>query len=430
MELVVVGLGHVGVITAASLARMGNSVIGVDIDPERVNSLNASIPPFYEPGLGELLSLLGKEGRARFAVLDQVDGITAPVVFICVGTPSQPNGAADLTYVRDTIKWVREKAQVPITIVMKSTVPPGTGRKLVSQYFGAENDSFAYVSNPEFLREGRAIEDWFQPDRIVIGGEKPDAVELVAGLFRGIKAPLIRTDTTSAELIKYAANAFLATKISFINEIANLCEKLGGDVTDVAHAVGIDPRIGADFLQAGIGYGGSCFPKDVRALDFLATSNGHSFELLRAVINVNNRQRLLPVCKIRERLCSLQGKVVAILGLAFKPNTDDVREAPALDIIRLLLDEGAKVQAYDPIANINASRILPSSVVYADSASEALTGAHAVVICTEWGEFSLLDWRGLFNRMEPPRAVIDGRNCLEGQALLRLGFDYMGIGRR
>lgn len=430
MEVAVLGLGYVGAVAAAALAITGKKVIGIDVDYHKVTAFQAGRVPFYEPGLAELVEQAKRAGNLFFATPKEIEALDAQVAFICVGTPSQPNGAADLSQVRAAVQWVRDKFRDPGVLVMKSTVPPGTGRRLVAQYLSGGDKRISYVSNPEFLREGQAVHDWFYPDRIVIGGEDPKGIEMARSLFTGIEAPVVITDITSAELIKYAANAFLATKISFINEIANLCEKLGADIADVARAIGLDPRIGPSFLQAGIGYGGSCFPKDVRALDFLATANGHSFELLRAVINVNNRQRLLPVQKLKERLGDLAGKRIAVLGLAFKPGTDDVREAPAIDIVRLLLDEGAEVRVCDPLALENARSVLPAQVTLAPSVLAAIAGSNAVVVATEWPEFIHFDWEEASRCMQPPRLVVDGRNCLDVAAIAGCSLEYIGIGRR
>ncbi|HEY8415473.1 MAG TPA: UDP-glucose/GDP-mannose dehydrogenase family protein, partial [Thermaerobacter sp.] len=312
-------------------------------------------------------------------------------------------------------------------VVMKSTVPPGTGRRLQERYLAAHG--IAYVSNPEFLREGSAVYDWFHPDRVVIGSESEEAAARVRALYEGYGAPIVVTDTTTAEMIKYGANAFLATKISFINELANMCDRVGADVEVVARGIGLDPRIGPDFLRAGLGYGGSCFPKDVRALDHLALVYDYPFELLRAVIAVNSRQRLLPLFALRREFGSLAGLPVAVLGLSFKPNTDDIREAPALDLIPLLLQEGAEVRAADPRAAERARAVLPGAVRVTESALEAVDGARALVLCTEWEEFRQLDWAAVAARMQEPRFVFDGRNALDRDRLEALGFRYQGVGR-
>ena len=310
---------------------------------------------------------------------------------------------------------------------MKSSVPPGTGVRLIRRYL--ENTSITYVSNPEFLREGQAVEDWYHPSRIVIGTEDKRAADVVGQLYCDIAAPVIVTDVTSAETTKYAANAFLATKISFINEIANLCDVVGASVDDVATGVGLDPRIGPGFLRAGLGYGGSCFPKDTRALDFAALNHGYDFRLLKSTIEVNTRQRVLAVHKLRQLMGDLDGKEIALLGLAFKPGTDDMREAPSIDIPYLLYEAGAKLSVYDPVAMENASRLLPADVNFASDIYSAAVGANAIVLATEWQQFIEADWAAIKKKMKEPYVVLDGRNALSREGLKALGFQYVGIGR-
>lgn len=430
MRVLVLGLGYVGSVAAVALASKGHEVIGVDNDQSKIKAFLSGHCPVYEPGLSDLVKIVVREKQLEFYHLCEIDEIKAPVVMICVGTPPRADGGAELSQVKNAIRWVRERIVAPATIVMKSTVPPGTGQQLIKSYLLDSPIKITYVSNPEFLREGEALQDWFHPDRIVIGGNDDHALELVCSLYEDIEAPVVITDITSAELIKYAANAFLATKISFINEIAHLCDYLGADITDVARGIGLDPRIGTGFLKAGIGYGGSCFPKDVRALDFLSMVNGYSFELLKSVINVNNRQRVLVVQKLRSVLGTLTGKIIAVLGLAFKPLTDDVREAPAIQIIRLLVDEGATVQAFDPFAMEKAKEVVKSQEVkFCSTVWDALAGAQAAVIATEWNEFINLDWAAAKEKMEPPYLIMDGRNCLESKLMIELGFYYIGVGR-
>ena len=349
------------------------------------------------------------------------------IILVAVGTPTQAYGGTDLSQVYSAIRWIKECDTEKAVLVMKSTVPPGTGLRLMTEELA--DSQLKYVFNPEFLREGQAVHDWFHPDRIVIGGEDGDAIALVKKMYEGIETPVLITDVTSAEMIKYAANAFLPTKISFINEIASLCDRLGANIDDVAQGIGLDPRIGPSFLQAGLGYGGSCFPKDTRALEFLSAVKGYNCELLRAVINVNNRQRLLPIQALQEIFPSLKDVKLALLGLAFKPNTDDVREAPALDIARLLVELGAKVQAYDPKAMETARPLLPKEVALCDSAMDALRGAQAAILVTEWQEFIDLPWEKVVGLMAEPRFIFDGRNALDGRALMKLDFKYRGVGR-
>lgn len=430
MNVAVLGLGYVGLVAATALAGAGHHVLGIDLDKNKTQALQNGRLPLYEPGIDELLRQGISKGTLRFSNVTDVVELNCELVMVAVSTPSLPNGAADLSQVKSALKWIIEKTKKPVVVVMKSTVPPGTGRKLIDMYFSSNPLKHQYVSNPEFLKEGQALKDWYHPDRIVIGSECNEAVKKVKELYVNTGAPVVVTDTTTAEMIKYAANAFLATRISFINEIAGLCDLTGANIDDVTKGIALDPRIGTNFLKAGIGYGGSCFPKDVRALDFLSTANGYNFELLKAVINVNNRQRFWPVSRLKQRLGDLAGKVVAILGLAFKPGTDDVRESPALYIIHLLMEEGALVRAHDPIAMANAARFLPPEVTFTETAMEALHGAGAAVLTTEWPELVNLAWPEVAHCMQPPRIVIDGRNCLPAKALLSCGLVYIGIGRQ
>jgi len=428
VKITVVGLGYVGAVAVAALSKAGHDVLGVDVDQGKISSFQGGICPFYEPELSELISAGLAAGRLRFQRLEDVNESLGEIILVAVGTPTQAYGGTDLSQVYSAIRWIKDRNPGKAVVVMKSTVPPGTGLRLMAEELA--DTQLQYVFNPEFLREGQAVHDWFHPDRIVIGGEDDSATELAKRMYQGIDAPLLITDVTSAEMIKYTANAFLPTKISFINEIASLCERVGANIDDVAQGVGLDTRIGSSFLQAGLGYGGSCFPKDTRALEFLSAVKGYNCELLRAVINVNNRQRLLPVQALQEVFPSLKGVNVALLGLAFKPNTDDVREAPALDIARLLVELGANVQAYDPKAMETARPLLPKEVVLCNSALDALEGAQAVILVTEWQEFVDLPWEEVVNQMAKPRLVFDGRNALDGHELMKLGFKYQGVGRR
>ena len=358
---------------------------------------------------------------------DEVDEPLGDVVMVTTGTPTNETGAADLSQVRSALTWIRERENGGSVIVVKSTVPPGTGVRLCDTIL--RDTTFRYVSNPEFLREGEAVHDWFNPDRIVIGAREDAGVDAVKAICKGIEAPYVVTDITSAEMVKYASNAFLGTKISFINEIAALCDKLGATIDDVSNGIALDPRIGSAFLRAGVGYGGSCFPKDVRALDQLALSNDHNFELLRSVITVNNRQRLLPLYVLRERFGRLSGASVGVLGLAFKPNTDDIREAPSVDLIRALIEDGAQVSAYDPKAGPAAVGVLPAEVRLAQDLVECVEGAQALVLMTEWQQIVEADWQELATRMRPPRIFFDGRNALDQRRMQGYGFEYRGVGR-
>jgi len=427
MNITVVGLGYVGAVAVAALSKAGHNVLGVDVDQGKVSSFQQGVCPFYEPQLSDLISAGLAAGRLRFHRLNEVKEPLEEIILVTVGTPTQAYGGTDLSQVYSAIRWIKEHNPGKAVLVMKSTVPPGTGLRLMAEELA--DSQLKYVFNPEFLREGQAVHDWFHPDRIVIGGEDGDAIALVKKMYKGIETPVLITDVTSAEMIKYAANAFLPTKISFINEIASLCDRLGANIDDVAQGIGLDPRIGPSFLQAGLGYGGSCFPKDTRALEFLSAVKGYNCELLRAVINVNNRQRLLPIQALQEIFPSLKDVKLALLGLAFKPNTDDVREAPALDIARLLVELGAKVQAYDPKAMETARPLLPKEVALCDSAMDALRGAQAAILVTEWQEFIDLPWEKVVGLMAEPRFIFDGRNALDGRALMKLDFKYRGVGR-
>ena len=429
MKLTVIGLGCVGTVAAAGLSAAGYDVLGVDVDRQRIAMLASGKTPFYEPGLEALLRIGLQEGRLRFLHRDEVSEPLGEAALIATGTPPADSGAADLSQVWSALEWVRVHGARGLVVVMKSTVPPGMGLKLQGELLGGLG--LRYVSNPEFLREGRAVADWDSPGRIVIGADEEEgkAIELVRRLYAGIDAPWLITDITSAEMIKYANNAFLAMRISFINEMASLCERVGASIDVVSEGLALDERTG-DRIRAGVGYGGSCFPKDVRALDHLALTSGVSVDLLRAVINVNNRQRLLPLYALRERFNgALAGRRVGVLGLAFKPGTDDLRDAPSLDLVRALVDEGAEVQAFDPQAMEPARLTLPAAVRLVGSVTEAADRAQALVLLTEWGEIVNADWPALAERMLPPRFLFDGRNALDPVELSNLGFEYVGVGR-
>ena len=427
MKVTIVGLGPVGQVAAAGLAKAGHDVLGVDINRQRVSALQSGETSIFEPGLHELIHEARSGAKLRFLHNEDVTERLGDVVLIATGTPPSVTGAADLSQVRAAFDWAT-RGNGDSLVVMKSTVPAGTGMRIVES--GATPlQPGRYVSNPEFLREGHAVQDWFHPDRIVVGTDDAAAAQVVRSLHKGIDAPFIVTDVTSAEMIKYASNAFLATRISFINEIASLCDRVGASIDDVSDGISMDPRIGASSMKAGIGYGGSCFPKDVRALDYLALTNGYSFELLRSVITVNNRQRMLPLQALRERFVKLSGLKVGVLGLAFKPDTDDVREAPSLDLINVLVGESAEVSAYDPVALDSALPNLPSSVRLANDPLDAASDAQALVIATEWEQIVNANWDDISNHMRPPRFLFDGRNALDPHAMEALGFEYQGVGR-
>jgi len=425
----VVGTGYVGLVTGACFADLGNHVTCIDIDARKVELLARGTLPIYEPQLEELVQRNLAAGRLRFTT-DYRSGLAgAEFVFIAVNTPSGHDGEADLRQVQAAAHSIAEHLTAPAIIVNKSTMPIGTG-DWVSGILGRRlppGVAFAVVSNPEFLREGSAVADFLNPDRVVLGANDRAAAERVAALYAPLKCPIMITDIRTAEMIKYASNAFLAAKISFINEIAAICERLGADVRQVAQGMGYDRRIGAAFLDAGIGYGGSCFPKDVKALEHMASIHGTHPQLLRTVMEINRDQRRRVLQKLRRELGRLEDRTIGILGLAFKPNTDDLREAPALEIIHLLRHEGAHVRAYDPAAMARARELLPD-LYYGRDAYDAATGCHAVVLVTEWNEFKQLDLARLRDVMAYP-FLVDGRNLYDPAALTALGFVYSGIGR-
>jgi UDPglucose 6-dehydrogenase len=421
-QVTVFGAGYVGLVTGACLAEMGCDVEVLDVDRDKLGTLARGDVPFHEPGLADVVHKAIAAGNLRFGHPDDIVA-SGEFVFVAVGTPPTTGGAADLRFVRSVIDLVAGRAAPGTVVIMKSTVPPGTGERLAPSLAAV---GVEYVSNPEFLREGSAVEDWFRADRIVLGGPTA-AVERVAALYDGIDAPILMCGIASAELIKYASNAFLATKISFANEIAQLCDRLDADVDLVMTGVGLDPRIGPAFLNAGIGYGGSCFPKDTKALNYLSSLNGYDFNLLKAVIEVNKRMRLLPIMTLTEVLGDLHGKRIAVAGLTFKPNTDDIREAPALEIIETLVADGAEVRGFDPVGVVpDGLRSFEQTATLA----EAVRGADAVVIATEWPEIAHADWSALTASMRQPRLVFDGRNCVDGDAVRAGGGTYLGVGRR
>ena len=421
----VIGVGYVGLVTAACFAELGHEVVCLDVKPERIEALRNGTVPIYEPGVDRLLA----RNRARLRFTLELEDLvrSCPIAFVCVDTPATHSGDADLTRVRAVIDSLPEAGE-RLVIVMKSTVPVGTGEKLRDDLDARGLSHAGYVSNPEFLREGRAVADFLEPDRIVIGAFAEADARAVAGLYAGVQAPVITTDVASAEMIKYASNAFLATKISFINEIANVCEEMGADVGVVAQGMGLDARIGSHFLRPGIGYGGSCFPKDVKALKQLAGNSGYHFQLLTSVIEVNDLQKRRVVGKLERHLGSLRGTRIALLGLAFKADTDDMREASSLVLAARLRAEGATVVGYDPVAMQNAAELLGDEVELAGSMLEAVTGADAAVIVTEWGAFRQVCTPAVRGAMRTP-LVVDGRNLLDPAQARAAGFAYESVGR-
>jgi UDPglucose 6-dehydrogenase len=415
------GAGWVGLVTGACFAELGHRVIVRDIVEPRIEALSAGRVPFHEPGLAELV----ERNRERLMfTLDAADLAATSLMFVCVGTPPTYSGDADLSSVWMVIDELPSPEERAI-LVMKSTVPVGTGEKVRAALDSRGLAHVGYVSNPEFLSEGTAVQDVLHPNRVVVGGFTDADTEAVAALYEPINAPLVRTDVASAEMIKLASNAFLMTRISFINEIANVCEATGADVVKVAEGIGLDHRLGPHFLRAGIGWGGSCFPKDGIALKQLASNSGYHFQLLNAVIEVNELQKRRVVGKLEKHLGKLGGKTIALLGLAFKPNTDDLREAPSLVLASRLLAEGAEVRAWDPVAD---ARRLLQGVTFCDSVLEAVTGADAAVIVTEWDDLKTLDSPEVRDAMRRP-VIIDGRNLLDPEAVRAAGFVYEGIGR-
>jgi len=421
--IAVIGTGYVGLVTAAGFAELGSDVWCVDVDVDKVALLTHGEIPIYEPGLAECVGR--NRGRMHFSNELAPALEHARLLFVAVGTPPTYSGDADLSAVHAVVDAIPRSDRH--ALVMKSTVPVGTGaaiRRILAQQ---GKPRFAYVSCPEFLKEGSAVEDFLAPDRVVVGDDGDWAGDAVVALYTPLDAPLVRTDIASAEMIKLAANAFLATKISFINEIANVCEETGADVLEVARGMGLDHRIGEHFLKPGIGFGGSCFPKDVSALKQLAGNSGYHFQLLTAVIEVNELQKRRVIGKLHKHLGSLVGKKIALLGLAFKPNTDDMREASSLVLAGRLQADGARVRAYDPIAE-DAARELMVGVEFADCAQDAVLGADACIVVTEWPEFAELDWRAVAERMAG-RLIVDGRNFLDPGVITAAGFTYEGIGR-
>jgi UDPglucose 6-dehydrogenase len=434
----VIGTGYVGLVTGTCLADMGNQVTCLDIVEEKIARLKQGILPIYEPGLEELVERNVHAGRLHFTTNYSEALDNSEFIFIAVNTPTGANqGGADMRYVESAARSIAQELDHYTIIINKSTVPVGSGdvvSRVIYNNLKRPDVGFSVVSNPEFLREGSAVQDFQHPDRVVLGSSETEAANTVSRLYLPLRAPIVITDLYTAEMIKYASNAFLATKISFINEIAQICERLGADVKEVAVGMGYDKRIGRAFLDAGLGYGGSCFPKDVRALAYMADEAGLHPQLLHAVMDINHDQRRLVVSKLTNILGSLRGCTIGILGLAFKPNTDDMREAPAIDIIRWVTSQGATVQVYDPVASETGREALKREGVHMDSilfcktAYEVAQNADALVVVTEWNEFKLLNMLQIRNSMHRP-VLIDGRNIYEATDMERQGFIYRGMGR-
>lgn len=462
MKVCVVGTGYVGLVTGVCLSEIGHNVICVDNDSEKIKKLLSGVMPIYEPGLDILVLKNLNSKNLRFTTDISSAIKSQDIIFICVGTPPRPDGSADLQYVEEVAKQIGNNINSYKIVVNKSTVPIGSGdwvSMIINDNINSNNSlnkksdivsfKFDVVSNPEFLREGTAIADTFFPDRIVLGSSSKEAINIMKKLYEPIinqsfkvcdellkilpntkntsPIPVVETDLVSAEMIKYAANSFLATKISFINEIANICEKAGADIKKVAYGIGLDSRIGPKFLNAGIGWGGSCFPKDVSALTKIAAEYGISTQLLNAVINVNSQQRHKVVQKVQEMLKIVKGKSIGILGISFKPNTDDTRDAPAITIINNLINLGAKIKAYDPVVKKIPESLNPKTI-FCPKVEDVFDGADLIILATEWEEFANLDFCRLSKKMRE-KNLIDGRNFLDKEKLLSLGFNYIGIGR-
>lgn len=430
MEICVVGAGHVGLVTGACFAELGHQVICVDRDRRKIQSLRRGKPWFYEPGLEPLIRKNLRRRRLRFSTRVAEGVRRCQVIFIAVGTPPLRSGDADLTAVEQVVREVVAVASGYRLIVEKSTVPVETGRRIqeILRHARQKRAVLEVASNPEFLREGSAVEDFFHPDRIVIGAESQEARRILETLYRPLKAPLVITSVQSAELIKHASNAFLATKISFVNAVALLCDRVGADVEQVALGMGLDARIGRSFLRAGIGYGGFCFPKDLEAFIRIAEKLGYDFRLLKETKEINDGQKRILLEKISRMLWNLKGKRIGLLGLAFKPETDDLRFAPSLDLVEQLRAAGAEVAVYDPKAMLAAKVLLRGKVRFARTAEDAARGADCLVLVTEWEEFKRLNFRKILPRMRQP-VLVDGRNLYDPKKLRRIGFRYAGIGR-
>ncbi|WP_078550020.1 UDP-glucose 6-dehydrogenase TuaD [Litchfieldia alkalitelluris] len=429
-KMAVIGTGYVGLVSGTCFAEVGNDVTCCDVDQTKISNLQRAIMPIYEPGLKELVQRNMECGTLRFTV-EIGDAIKeADIVYIAVGTPMRSTGEADLTYVKQVAKTIGENLNGYKIIVTKSTVPVGTGKiikKIIKEY-SCLQVPFDIVSNPEFLREGAAIKETLQMERAVIGASSGHAFQIMSKLHEPFTSTIVKTTVETAELIKYAANAFLATKISFINDIANICERVGADVTKISEGIGLDSRIGKKFLQAGVGFGGSCFPKDTAALLHIATENGYDFKLMKAVMETNEAQRVQLVKKLEAELGSLKGKSISVLGLAFKPDTDDVRSSPALDIIPYLVSQGATVKAYDPIAINEAKKRLGYQCVYSENLYETLTDTDACLILTDWNQVKELDLIKTKSILTQP-LIVDGRNLFSLEMMEELGYTYLSVGR-
>ncbi|MFH1594019.1 MAG: UDP-glucose/GDP-mannose dehydrogenase family protein [Candidatus Omnitrophota bacterium] len=441
MKIAIIGTGYVGLVTGACLSELGNEVCCVDSDKKKISSLEKGVIPIYEPGLEKMVKRNKKEGRLTF-VSSIKQGVEASlVVFICVGTPSKESGEPDLLVLERVVQEIAGNLHSYKVIVEKSTVPVDTGqwvKKTLETFSCGEKrgltkkrcqELFSVASNPEFLREGSAIKDFMNPDRIVIGVESQKAKKILLKLYSPLKAPVVVTDIKSAEIIKHASNSFLASKISFINAVSTICEKAGADIKQVAEGIGLDRRIGRHFLDAGVGFGGSCFPKDISAFIYIAKKIGYDFTFLKEVAKINEDQKARVLDKIAKLIWNISGKTIGVLGLAFKPNTDDIRSAPAIDIIKKLLDEGVMVRAYDPKAMKGTRAVFGDKIKYCKDPYEAARGCDCLLFLTEWDEFKKLDFDKIKELLKQP-AIVDGRNIYDPAKMKKLGFSYEGIGRR
>jgi UDPglucose 6-dehydrogenase len=428
MNILVIGTGYVGSTTSMVFAELGWNVTGLDTDAHKIQQLKQGTLHFYEPGLEELMRKHVQSGRIRFTTNKEAAIQENEIIFICVGTPSRLDGSADMRYIKQVAEDIGQMMNGYKLIVTKSTVPIGTQEQITAWVQASQEKPhpFDVASNPEFLREGKAVEDALNPDRIIIGSNSKRATKLLESLYESVKCPIVVTTPRTAELIKYASNAFLATKISYMNELAKLCDEMDINVKEVAHGMGLDPRIGPSFLQAGIGYGGSCFPKDVSALILTAKHNNIQLDILDKAMHVNQTQYAYLLNKVRERLGSFANKKLAILGLAFKPDTDDIREAPALRVIDSLMVEQAQVKIYDPVATLPDDYPHPAVTVCIE-VEEVLLDADAVILCTEWPVFKTIDWADMKRLMHQPN-MFDGRNMLDAQEMNAMGYYYQGIG--
>lgn len=429
MDICVIGLGPVGLIHGTSMAEIGHSVYCVDKDADRIAMLSKEIMPFYEEGLQDMVSRNLKEGRLFFST--DIDGAIrrSSVVFICVGSPMGSDGNADLSQVMEAALSVSRNLNGYKVVVIKSTVPVGTSTAVgrIIRQSSTENSGVNMVSNPEFLREGSGIYDTFNADRIVIGSSSPEALKILEQLYRKLDVPMITVSPESSEMIKYASNTFLAAKISFINEIANVCDRVGADIDEVAMGMGMDSRIGDRFLKAGLGFGGSCFSKDVNAIIRMAEEKGYEFRIAKQVLEVNERQKLIPVKILERHLGDLAGKMISVLGLSFKPDTDDMRFAPAIDLIKALISKGCRVKAYDPVVK-ESTEAIPTGTDVCAELYAAVEGCHGIVLVTEWKEIVEMDLERVARLVREP-VFVDGRNCMDADRMRDLGFIYCGIGR-